>query len=405
MAINQLPSFYQKKLSKFIEHVQSLLVVFLMIAATAVMWSGKLFGHEIGTPREASNTTNSVELPTPEQLQKLHIDAKATFAVRDSASWTITTADGKELGVLISTKPYTNNVKGFAGPTPLYIYVDSQGTVKDIAAADNAETASFFEHAFSQLVPQWIGKRMTDASTMPVDAVTGATFSSKALIANVQQTLAMQCAAANKTTVLQKPNIGWGRTFAVVFVLIMGVLISILFRGHKKLRMVQLVLNVVVLGFWCGQFLSLSLLRGWIANGFDPIIYLPTLIILATAVLMPFFRHKHHYCSWICPLGSLQELASHLPFPKVHCSPKVYRAMSRIRIVCFGMLMLVLWTALGGIEVLDYEPFTAFLITTATPAVIALCAAIVVASCFVPNVWCKCLCPMGQTLELAEKNI
>lgn len=52
--------------------------------------------------------------------------------------------------------------------------------------------------------------------------------------------------------------------------------------------MVQLVLNVVVLGFWCGQFLSLSLLRGWIANGFDPIIYLPTLIILATAVLMPF---------------------------------------------------------------------------------------------------------------------
>lgn len=77
--------------------------------------------------------------------------------------------------------------------------------------------------------------------------------------------------------------------------------------------------------------------------------------------------------------------------------------MSRIRIVCFGMLMLVLWTALGGIGVLDYEPFTAFLITTATPAVIALCAAIVVASCFVPNVWCKCLCPMGQTLELAEK--
>lgn len=177
-----------------------------------------------------------------------------------------------------------------------------------------------------------------------------------------------------------------------------------MFRGHKILRMAQLVLNVVVLGFWCGQFLSLSLLRGWVANGLDPIVYIPTLLMLATAVIMPFFRRKHHYCSWICPLGSLQELASHLPFPKVHCSPKVYKAMSRIRLVCFALLMFVLWTAFGGAEILDYEPFTAFFITTATPAVMGLCAAIVVASCFVPNVWCKCLCPMGQTLELAEKN-
>lgn len=405
MPLNQPPSFKQKKLRKLIEHVQSLLVVFLMIAATAVMWSGKFLGHEIGTPRNSSaQATSKVAQPTKEQLQKLNIAANATLVVRDSASWTITAANGNAQGVVISTALYAKDVKGFAGPTPLYIYVDTQGVVKNIIAADNAETASFFDRAFSQLIPQWTGKRTSEASTLQVDAVTGATFSSKALIANVQQTLAAQNAAAQEATISQKTTIGWGRTIAVFFVLLTGALISIMFRGHKILRMAQLVLNVVVLGFWCGQFLSLSLLRGWVANGLDPIVYLPTLLMLATAVIMPFFRRKHHYCSWICPLGSLQELASHLPFPKVHCSPKVYKAMSRIRLVCFALLMFVLWTALGGAEILDYEPFTAFFITTATPAVMGLCAAIVVASCFVPNVWCKCLCPMGQTLELAEKN-
>ena len=91
-----------------------------MIAATAVMWSGKFLGHEIGTPRNSSaQTTSKVAQPTKEQLQKLNIAANATLAVRDSASWTITAANGNAQGVVISTALYAKDVKGFAGPTPL----------------------------------------------------------------------------------------------------------------------------------------------------------------------------------------------------------------------------------------------------------------------------------------------
>lgn len=208
MPLNQPPSFKQRKLKKLIEHVQSLLVVFLMIAATAVMWSGKFLGHEIGTPRNSSaQATSKVAQPTKEQLQKLNIAANATLVVRDSASWTITAANGNAQGVVISTALYAKDVKGFAGPTPLYIYVDTQGVVKNIIAADNAETASFFDRAFSQLIPQWTGKRTSEASTLQVDAVTGATFSSRALIANVQQTLAAQNAAAQKATIRKSPRL------------------------------------------------------------------------------------------------------------------------------------------------------------------------------------------------------
>lgn len=316
---------------------------------------------------------------------------------RDSASWMVEGGNGESLGVIITTAPYTTDVKGFAGPTPLYIYVSKEGTIKQIIAADNADTSDFFNRAFTSLAPQWRDKSMEQAATLKVDAVSGATFSSNAIIANVQRTLAAQVQSKASSSSL-KPMIGWGRTIMVAVVLLLGIIISLKWRGRKWLRLTQLALNVVVLGFWCGQFLSLSLLRGWISNGLDPVAYLPTLLVLIVALVMPFFKHKHHYCSWVCPLGSLQTLAAELPLPKVHCSPKVYRIMSRVRLYVFALLMLLLWTAFGAGCVLDYEPFTAFIVTAAAPTVMILAAAIVIASCFVPNVWCKAFVPWAWRL-------
>ena len=77
--------------------------------------------------------------------------------------------------------------------------------------------------------------------------------------------------------------------------------------------------------------------------------------------------------------------------------------MSRIRITVFAIIMLLLWTAFWDIQVLNYEPFSAFMVNSAAPIVMVLACVFVVASCLVPNVWCKCLCPMGQLLNLSEK--
>uniref|UniRef100_UPI004027FD6C 4Fe-4S binding protein n=1 Tax=Alloprevotella sp. TaxID=1872471 RepID=UPI004027FD6C len=303
---------------------------------------------------------------------------------------------------MISTDPYAHADQGFAGPTPLYIYIDGQGKVCQIVAADNADTPHFFNNAFSHITPQYVGKTAEEATQVKVDAVTGATFSSRAIIANVQKSLASYSSASASAD--KAPAIGWGKGIAVVIVLLLGAGISLLFRGNRPLRVVQLVLNVLVLGFWCGQFLSLSLLRGWIANGIDVGATWPTLLVLIVAIAMPLIKNKHYYCTWICPYGSLQELTSRLPFPKIHCSAAVYRWMSRVRMMVFCLLMLLLWAAFWGGEVLDYEPFTAFLFTTAMPAVIILAAAFVLASCFVPRLWCRSLCPMGQLLDFAEDS-
>lgn len=390
-----------------LEHALSLLVVFFMLVA-ATLWTGRLFGHDIGISKSAQSGVAQSKLavkPTDAQLKQMGINPQQIkLEERDSASWNVRSSEGSQamLGTVISTDPYAHADQGFAGPTPLYIYIDGQGKVCQIVAADNADTPHLFNNAFSHITPQYVGKTAEEATQVKVDAVTGATFSSRAIIANVQKSLASYSSASASAD--KAPAIGWGKGIAVVIVLLLGAGISLLFRGNRPLRVVQLVLNVLVLGFWCGQFLSLSLLRGWIANGIDVGATWPTLLVLIVAIAMPLIKNKHYYCTWICPYGSLQELTSRLPFPKIHCSAAVYRWMSRVRMTVFCLLMLLLWAAFWGGEVLDYEPFTAFLFTTAMPAVIILAAAFVLASCFVPRLWCRSLCPMGQLLDFAEDS-
>ena len=386
-------------MKRLLEHLLSLLVVFLLLCSAAI-WSGKLLGHSLAASRTEQGAP-AFAAPEEAQLRALGLDgAGIRLAPRDSATWTVLDAEGEAMGYVLSSAPFAPAIEGFAGPTPLYIYMDTEGRVVRSAAGENAETPDFFASAWEGTTPKWEGKDAETGAKLKVDAVSGATYSSRAIVRNMQQTLAAY--AASQANDLREPAIGWGRTEAVAAVLLGGVAAWRL-RGRKWVRLGVLALNVGVLGFWCGQFLSLSLLRGWVANGLDPVVYLPTLLMLAVAVVLPFFGRKRHYCTWVCPYGSAQELAARLPLPKIPCSPAVYRWMQRVRMGVLCLLLLLLWSDLG-LFLLDYEPFSAFLVQTAPTAVLVLAGAFLAASLFVPQLWCHACCPMGALLDLSEEN-
>lgn len=390
------------RLYNFFGHVLSLLVVLLLLTSAAV-WTGKLFGHDIGAASQTdAQPTNKLKPPVDAELTMLGFDPNGvTLTPIDSAAWQVLTRDEQlPRGTIISTAPYAPEVQGFAGPTPLYISITIEGNVCAICPAENSETPSFFESAWEELSDKWNDQTIADAAALPVDAVSGATYSSQSIIANVRAALSARAAAKTKTTAA--PLIGWPKTIAVLAVLLIGLIVAWKFRGKKWLRLGVLVLNVGVLGFWCGQFLSVSLLRGLISSGGYVISLLPTFAVLAVAVILPFFGKKHYYCTWVCPYGSLQELAVRLPLPKIKVSAKAARIMGQVRIGILSALMLALWAGVGA-AALDYEPFTAFMINAAAPAVMVLAALFVVASCFVPRLWCRAICPLGQLLDLSEK--
>ena len=81
----------------------------------------------------------------------------------------------------------TTHTRGFKGPTPVKIYISKNKIVK-IEPLPNRETPQYFNKV-KKLLKKYEGKRVTKAQAMKVDAVSGATFSSKALINNIQSGL------------------------------------------------------------------------------------------------------------------------------------------------------------------------------------------------------------------------
>ena len=92
----------------------------------------------------------------------------------------------KENGTyVINTTSLSKDVEGYLGPTPLKIYIKSN-KVEKIEFLKSQETPKYYAKVKKALQEKWNGLKVKDAKAQQVDAVTGATFSSEAVIKNVQ---------------------------------------------------------------------------------------------------------------------------------------------------------------------------------------------------------------------------
>ena len=92
----------------------------------------------------------------------------------------------KPASFVINTENIGKEVMGYAGNTPLEIHV-KDGRIEKIVALPNAETPGFFQRVQqSPIFTALVGKTIEEASEVQLDAVTGATWSSKAVIENIR---------------------------------------------------------------------------------------------------------------------------------------------------------------------------------------------------------------------------
>ena len=91
--------------------------------------------------------------------------------------------------VVVNTTALASDVIGFQGRTPLEIKL-VDGVIVSIKALPNEETPNFFRRVEeSPIFSEPVGKTAAEALSMKLDAVSGATFSSKAVIANLRRGL------------------------------------------------------------------------------------------------------------------------------------------------------------------------------------------------------------------------
>ena len=129
------------------------------------------------------------ELPV-EEVRPYFGDAAKTKAI-DTAFYEIKDAKGNKLGTVLFSSPYSDNIKGFNGPTPLLIALDAEGHIKNVVLLENQETPVYAKHVVEGgLYESWNGLTVEEALDNQVDAVSGATYTSngvkKSLIARLE---------------------------------------------------------------------------------------------------------------------------------------------------------------------------------------------------------------------------
>ena len=371
----------------FVARLLSLVVVVLILAAAAILRDGRILGHDLREAHEAKALKNDTLEVTP---------------------------DG---AFVVSTKPLAKDVQGYGGPVPLKIHI-KDGRVAAVEAEPNAESPDFFNRA-KELLNHWQNKSVDEALAEEVDAVSGATFSSRAIIANMQRGLAYaqkrgqwsEDGSVGALGTSASPIVGGSAgaletsvpPMVALIVVLLGAVVP-LFYNNRRLHLVQLAVNVVVLGLWTGTFVSYTLFLRVFAGGVSlsaiGALAAP-LLMLIVALIYPLAGRSGHYCANICPFGSAQELAGKLSRRKLRITPRVLKLLSVLRNLLWGVLMALLLTGTCTAWI-DYELFTAFLYSSASVWVTVLAALFLVLSVWVPRPYCRFVCPTGALVKSVE---
>ncbi len=353
-----------------IKYVFNIALVALLFLAVAINKNGRILGH---TTQELFHSSSSVV---------------------DDISPETTLFDGTRV---IHSLPLAKDVVGFSGRTPVTVYI-KDGVVQSIEADENEETLSFFNKVLkSGLLNSWNGKSLQEAVDVKCDVVSGATYSSVAVIENVHRAIAYAASVEPASKGFKLFDL---KTLVGMLVILIGVFFTLRRPQHKWMEVAYMILNVAVLGFWSASFLSIAQFVSWMSNGFT---FSLTLMLLVVVVLTPIFGRKGSYCHLHCPMGSAQELLNRVGLPQIKFSSKVNQILNKTRYYILVILLLSMWIGIG-FDLMDYEIFSAFLLSSASNVVLVMAAIFIVLSLFIKRPYCRFVCPTGALITTMQKT-
>ena len=134
-----------------------------------------------------SYTPTEKDLPITTLTEVQTAFPKAMYVeLTETATYAVKNDKGKVIGTVLLSSPYSDNIKGFNGPTPLQIALDENGKIIEVRVLSNNETPSFLNKVINaEFLNSWNGLTVKEALDKNVDAVSGATYSSN----GIQQSL------------------------------------------------------------------------------------------------------------------------------------------------------------------------------------------------------------------------
>lgn len=370
-------------------------IVFLIIA----MQEGRFLGHDLNSSGQSAVQPAAFTvaeaaglLPGASLLQYQSGDEALVF---DNS--------GRRLGRLLHTQPLAKHIVGYASWLPIIIGIDRDGRVTGLVLQKNDETPGFVKRIEKTgFFASWNGKTASEALSLPVDAVSRATMTSHATIESVRLRLAkFLLLEAIRSRVDYKALVAEVIGWCFLLVAFAGCFMPARLGKYRK---AFLVAAIMIPGFMLGRFFSVELLHNWLISGvpLTSQIFMVTVVLLA--LLIPLISGRSWYCTWYCPFGSAQELLGNCFVKKIDFTGRIATMIRHLRPAILSVIALLLIVGYK-FSLNSVEPFSAFLLSSASMTVLALAAVFLGLSLFIRRPWCNYFCPSGQIVEMLRVGI
>ncbi|MCL2417344.1 MAG: 4Fe-4S binding protein [Bacteroidales bacterium] len=295
---------------------------------------------------------------------------------------------------------------GWAGDTPLKIVVSEDGKIISVNFLPNLESPAWLRLLENAgFMDSWNGLTLCEAVAHPVDAISGATMTAVAVINTLRDDILQRVEAGE--IICDDPIVIPGRSLAfylrilATLAVLAFALLSYFFpKKMSSARLYLLALSVIVLGFWQGQYLSVSGLFNLLIFGINWAAWIIPLIVLLTFAL-PLITKKPFYCTYVCPYGAAQELVGKLNKKHIKIPQKIYRILVNLRPVYLLVIVVLLFTGII-LDFVNFEPFSGFMLDTFLWIPMVIAGVFLLVSLFVPKFWCKYCCPTGYIIDLTR---
>ncbi|HKL67816.1 MAG TPA: FMN-binding protein, partial [Bacteroidales bacterium] len=203
---------------------------------------------------------------TIENIQEIYPTA-AYYDQNRPGAYDVYANNSNKIGTVFLSSDYSQQF-GYAGNVPLLIGVDDNLTITKITLLPNNETEYYIEALYGKkFIGKWQGVNLDDAVQFHVDAISGATHTSKAVIAGIRQTASSVVGSgASVATGINH----WTMIKDILLLsLILLSLVMVYKKGSAKYRTIYMFLVLIIMGLILNNALSVKLLNGWLLDGFS----------------------------------------------------------------------------------------------------------------------------------------
>lgn len=283
---------------------------------------------------------------------------------------------------------------GYGGPLETAAVVGGRKNIQYVAVLSSSDTRSYLEKVAGMgILDAFAGQAM---EKMPeVDAVSGATISSTAIIRGIEKAVE-QIGEAEFNIPAQERNDAPATPETTKLIMIClffaaaFLISSKRFKSKRKAGTILLTLSVAVLGFWLGAQFSLStvvsLLSGSWLKGMSTYAALLCLVLAVGSFLL---TRKNLFCTYICPFGAIQEGLGRITgcSKPVQAGWMVWISRSWVLLVLLAALYYRIPSAAM------YEPFGKAFNFIGSGIIYCLTILVILSSLVFKRPWCSLFCP------------